>query len=111
LRYIMAVLFINGKKNVVEGNNVSIVNGVITVDGKAVETKLSGIVKIIWEGPIANVKSDSSIVVNGDVSGNVAAGSHVSCENVNGSVAAGSHINCESIGGNASAGSYINRGD
>lgn len=109
--YNMATIVINGVRISVEGNDVSISNGIVKVGGKTITEGLSGIVEIRWEGPVANVRSDSSVVVNGDVTGNVAAGSHVSCDNVGGSVAAGSHISCESIGGNASAGSHITRGD
>lgn len=107
----MATIVINGVRISVEGNDVSISNGIVKVGGKTILEGLSGVVEIQWEGPVANVRSDSSVVVNGDVTGNVAAGSHVSCDNVGGSVAAGSHISCESIGGNASAGSHITRGD
>jgi len=58
-----------------------------------------------------NVTAECGLQVEGDIQGNVAAGSHVSCGEIGGDVAAGSHITCGGIGGNASAGSHIDCGE
>ena len=58
-----------------------------------------------------NVTAECGLQVEGDIQGNVAAGSHVSCGEIGGDVAAGSHITCADIGGDASAGSHITCAD
>lgn len=70
----MNVIVINGKRITVEGNNVSVVNNRVYVDGKEVtDSALSGIVEIKWEGPLATLRSDASVSC-GHVNGNVMAG-------------------------------------
>jgi hypothetical protein len=53
---------INGNSIQVSGNNVSIVNGVIKVNGVVVASDLTGEVNIKWEGDHpANLNSDASV--------------------------------------------------
>jgi hypothetical protein len=106
----MAVITINGKKISVAGNNVTITDDRVMVDGKVVEEGLSGIVEVKWEGPLANLKSDSSVSC-GDVGGDVSAGSSVNCDAVHGSVSAGSSVICDEVGNNVSAGSSVTCGE
>ena len=65
-----SIITINGKTHVVSGNNVSIKNDKVYVDGKLVESGLSGITQIKWEGPAANIDA-TTIEIKGDVNGNV----------------------------------------
>jgi hypothetical protein len=83
---------VNGKTTVVQGNNVTIKNGVVQVDGVTVQTGLQGDVKILWEGPLASVESDCSIEC-GEVHGDVEGGNSVKCGNVQGNVWAGNSVN------------------
>lgn len=105
----MGTINVNGK--IYKGNNISITNGHVIIDGKEQDgEKLSGVVKVIVEGDIENVKSDESIEVKGNVKGNVDAGGSVQCENVGGDVDAGGSINAGDIEGDVDAGGSVNCG-
>ena len=59
------VININGKSISVQGNNISIMNGTVYVDGKLVEEGLSGDVRITFEGDLASLDTSASVTVNG----------------------------------------------
>lgn len=103
----MSVININGKRIEVQGNNISINNGVVTVDGVTVEEGLQGVVKVVWEGPLASLEADTSVEC-GDVHGDVRGGNSVTCKNVQGNVRAGNSVNCGKVGGNCRAGNSVN---
>lgn len=101
-------IVINGKSFNVKGNNVSIINNKVYVDGKQVDTgELSGEVVIKFEGDLANLQSDGGVTVNGNVHGDVDAKGSVNCGNVEGDVDAGGSINCGNVKGDADAGGSI----
>ena len=102
----MSVITINGNRIEVKGSHVSIVNGVVKVDGVTVESGLQGVVEVKWEGPIAILQSDASVTC-GDVGGDVSAGGSVHSGNIQGGVNAGGSINCQDISGSANAGGSI----
>jgi hypothetical protein len=83
----MSTIVINGRRITVAGNDISIINGIVKVGGKVIDESLSGVAQISWEGPLANLTTDTS----------------VSCGNVSGSVNAGSSVSCDSVGGSVSA--------
>jgi hypothetical protein len=64
-------IIINGKRfsNIV-GNNISITDGNIIVDGQVISEGNSGIVKIQWEGDLANLSCHNA-EISGNVQGNV----------------------------------------
>ena len=63
-----------------QGKSISIINGVVTIDGVKQEgEKLTGIVKIEITGVTANVTVDAPLVINGDVLGNVDCEGAVTC--------------------------------
>lgn len=67
----MNTIIINGKVIKVNGNNVSIVNNKVFVDGKEIETdELKGEVTIKWEGDLANLECPN-VNVKGNIQGNV----------------------------------------
>ena len=103
----MNTININGKSIQVSGNNISVINDKVYVNGKLVTEGLSGNVNISFEGELANLKADGSVEVNGEVLGNVDAGGSVKCENVQGYVDAGGSVNCKNVGGNIDAGGSI----
>jgi hypothetical protein len=70
----MSTISINGRSFSVSGNNVSVINGKVIVDGKVIEEGLSGDVNIKWEGDLASLNCN-----NCEVSGNV--GGDVKCNN------------------------------
>jgi len=102
----MSVITINGKCIEVKGSHISIVNGVVKVDGVTIESGLQGVVEVKWEGPIAILSTDASVTC-GDVGGNVSAGGSVHSENIQGSVTAGGSVHAGDISGGVTAGGSI----
>lgn len=102
----------NGKCTVngitVSGNNISVRNGVITVDGKVVKELEDKTFTIKIEGEAANVNCDQSLTVIGNIKGKVEAKGSVSCNNIEGNVTSGGSINCDDIKGDAQSGGSIN---
>lgn len=103
----MSVIMINGKRIEVQGSHISIVNGVVKVDGVTVESGLQGVVEVKWEGPIAILNTDASVTC-GDVGGNVTAGGSIHAGNIQGSAAAGGSIHAGDISGSVNAGGSVN---
>ena len=95
----MSRITINGKSFTTSGNNITIVNDKVIVNGKVIESGLSGIVKIQFEGDLANLdanvveitgnvigKVDSNtLTITGDIKGNVDSNT-VNCRDIYGSV-------------------------
>lgn len=98
------------------GRDISIINGVVTVDGQKVDMDVigtciqPGIVKIIVEGgDIHELKTDASVTCQ-DVTGNVDAGGSVRCRDVGGKVDAGGSIDCGEVHGSVDAGGSVRCG-
>ena len=89
------------------GNNISMRNGKVTIDGVEQDQKISGVVEVRVSGTLASLDCDSSVTCN-DVHGSVNVGGSITCADVSGSVNAGGSIKCREVGGNASAGGSIN---
>jgi hypothetical protein len=86
----MGTIVIDGKT--FKGNNVTIRNGAVIIDGASQPGILTGVVEIkITEGTISRLDTDASVTC-GDVAGQVSAGGSVSCNNVGGSVNAGGSV-------------------
>lgn len=101
----MANFTING--TTFSGDNITITNGRVTIDGVTQEQSLSGVVQIkITDGIIGELHSDASVQC-GDVRGNVCAGGSVNCDNVGGNVNAGGSINCDNVAGSITAGGSV----
>jgi len=89
-------IVINGKSHSVSGKNISIMNDKIYVDGILVESGLSGIVEVKFEGDIANLECTTA-TINGNVLGNVD-GTTIRCGDVGGDVD-GTTITCGDVSG------------
>lgn len=68
-----------------------------------------------YEGEALDIESYFSIECEGNISGNVKAGTHINCNTINGNnvnqqvhVVAGTSIECSSINGNVNAGTRVN---
>ena len=101
----MGSVTMNGKTFV--GNNIQIINGVLSIDGVQVESGLGGEVRLVLDGNIGSVKSSGSVTVNGNVNGNVDAGNSVHCGDVGGDVEAGNSVSCKKITGSVDAGGSV----
>ena len=90
---------VNGVTYEVEGNNVSVHNGVIYVDGNVVHSVLDNSVHITWHGDLASLQTDGAVTCN-SVQGDVIAGGSVSCYKVDGNVGSHSSVNVRQCNGN-----------
>ncbi len=97
---------VNGKSISVEGNNVSIINDTVMVDGKVIKRSASGVVKVVVQGTINELRTDASVEC-GDVAGSVEAGGSVNCKNVGKDVDAGGSVNSMKVGGDIDAGGSV----
>ncbi len=86
-----------------QGNNVSIINGHVTIDGKPIDGQLNGVVKIEIEGVLQSLATDADVHC-GDVQGDVKAGMSVTCGSVGGDVDAGMSVTCGTVAGDVEAG-------
>lgn len=101
----MATIIIDGK--VFSGNNLTIRNGVVIIDGKSQDGTVSGVVEIkVTEGTIGKLETDASVTCN-DVGGDVSAGGSVSCRNIAGGVMAGGSVTASNVGRNIQAGGSV----
>jgi len=97
----MNAITING--TTYQGNSVSIIGGNVIIDGKPAGNPVSGVVEIRVEGNLCSLDTDASVVVNGNVNGNVSARGAVNCKSVGVDVHAGGSVVCGSVGGNIQA--------
>lgn len=103
----MNTITVNGKTYEAEGKDISVINGVVMVDGKPIGEKVSGVVEIKFDGDLASLRSDAavtcknvkgnvdaggSVTALGDVGGNIDAGGSVSCSVANGQIKGGGSI-------------------
>lgn len=86
----MAKMNIDGRT--FTGNSISIVNGVVTIDGVQQDGTLSGQVQLKIEGTLDSLTTDASVNMKGQINGDVEAGGSVNCDDVGGSVNAGGSV-------------------
>jgi hypothetical protein len=91
---------INGQTFEVQGKNISVNGNSIIVDGITIQTELSGIVEIKFEGDLANLEAHN-VKIKGNVIGDVDA-HNVECGNVGGNVKA-HNVDCGDVTGNVNA--------
>lgn len=105
----MNTVNINGK--IYNGNNITIRNSKITIDGvEQKDDSAKGAVEIrVLEGTIGQLDTDLSVNCN-NVANGVNAGGSVNCEDVLGNVSAGGSVNCENVSGTVTAGGSVCRG-
>ena len=115
---------INGK-TYTSTSSISVVNGVVKIDGKKIEEDAKNVMTIkVVGGSIGELHTDQSVVcenvtgnveaggsVNADrVGGNVHASGSVSCDDVKGDVQAGGSVSCDDVGGSVKAGGSVSHG-
>jgi hypothetical protein len=90
-----SIVTINGKTHILDGNNISINNNNITVDGKLIVLPDEKNINIKIEGNVGpvDVEHCTQLMINGDVIGNLACASgDIKCGDITG--------DCSSISGN-----------
>lgn len=101
-------MVINGKSISVTGNNISVINDKVYVDGKLVEEGLVGHVTVEFKGDLANLKVGGAANVIGNVQGYIDTGGSVSITgNVGGDVDAGGSVTCGDVKGDVDAGGSV----
>jgi hypothetical protein len=91
-------------ERVVEGNNIEVKKDKILVDGETIVT-LTGDVRISFVGDLANLDCNS-VIVKGNIKGDVDATSVVSHGNIGGDVDCTS-LKCGNIGGDVDASNVV----
>ena len=87
----MGTININGVTY--EGDNISVKNGEVTIDGVLQQKTPTGKISImITGGQLSMISTDASVEVFGSVQGNVSAGGSVNCDDVGGSITAGGSV-------------------
>lgn len=99
-------IIINGVTIDVTGNNVSIKNGTVLVNGNTIKTGLSGIVQIKFEGELASLETDGNVEC-GNVQGDVRCGGSFQGGDVRGSVDCGGSFTGKNVNGNIDAGGSV----
>ena len=99
-------IIVNGITIDVEGNNISIQNGTVKVNGVKVKDGLSGKVDVKFEGDLASLQADGNVEC-GNVQGDVDAGGSVHCGNVEGNIDAGGSVQGSGVGGDIDAGGSV----
>lgn len=105
----MATIIIDGAR--FDGNNISIRNGRVTIDGKLQDGTLNGVVEVrVVEGILGRLECDAAVTC-GEVRGDVSAGGSVTCENVGGGIQAGGSVKARGrAGGTIQAGGSVSIG-
>ncbi|MFQ3543457.1 hypothetical protein Q7A53_05175 [Halobacillus rhizosphaerae] len=93
------------------GNNISITNDTVFVDGVAVDDLDNKKTEITVICNVDSIMSEESIYIKGNVTGNVEAKNNVNCDDINGNVTAGNNVNCDDIDGDVKAERNINCDD
>jgi len=122
----MGTVNINGV--VYEGNNISIVNGVVKIDGviqtgEHLEKKIAEIrvidgtigalrtdASVYCQDVTGNIDAGGSVTVQGSVGGEIDAGGSIKCGDVTGNVDAGGSVTCGKISGSVDAGGSVRHG-
>ncbi len=100
----MGEIWIDGK--VFRGSRVSIINGVVTVDGVRQDGALSGVVEVRVTGALHDLTTDGPVTCQ-NVTGDVQAGGSITCGAVGGDVQAGGSVECGNVRGSIMAGGSV----
>lgn len=89
-----------------EVQTITIGKGVVKFD-TVHKADVGEVLRIEVEGDLANLTSEASVIISGNVSGDVQASGSVHCGNVAGHVKAGGPVHCQNVKGNLTAGGPI----
>lgn len=103
----MNTIIVNGTRIQTNGNNISVINNSIYVDGKVVQSDLSGDVNIKFEGDLASLKCNGSATINGNIKGDVDVGGSLDCNDIVGNIDVGGSVRCGKVSGDIDAGGSV----
>ncbi len=99
-------IVVNGKSINCIGNNVSIINNKIFVDGKEITDEATKNCDVYIYGDVENIDCQGAVSCN-NVKGNIKAGGSISCDDVGGNINCGGSVSCDEIKGSVNAGGSI----
>lgn len=100
----MQKIKVNGMElEVPDGANVSINNGVVTINGSTVHNVGGANIVISSQGAKFTLKCDKDVTVDGDVNGGIEAKGNVTCRNVTGGVESEGDVKCGNVTGGIEA--------
>ncbi len=99
-------IVINGKEIKCNGNNVTVINNKVFVDGKEVSNKAIKNSNIYIYGNVKKIKCEGSVQCN-DVEGDIQCGGSVSCDDVGGNINCEGSCNCDRVNGSVTASGSI----
>ena len=99
-------IVINGKSINCSGNNVSIINNKVFVDGKEITDETINNSDVCIYGDVESIDCQGSVNCN-NVKGNIEAGGSVNCDDVGGNINCGGSVRCDEIKGSVNAGGSI----
>lgn len=102
----MNKIVVNGKTINCCGNNVSIIDNKIFVDGKEISDEIIKDCNVHIYGDVQTIKCSGSVNCN-NVKGDIQAGGSVNCDDVVGNINCGGSCICDLIEGNVTAGGNI----
>lgn len=103
----MGRITIDGKTfDVPDGSNIRIANNSVIVNQTTIAAGLSGIVKIVWEGPAASISCNGDMEC-GEINGNLTVAGNVTCENVGGNISADGNVVALRVNGSIKAGGNV----
>lgn len=112
-RHNMGTITINGRTYT--GNNISMSNGRVIIDGEDVTDQTGVDMKSILEvrvtGDIENIFCEKNITIMGNVKEYIDARGSVNCNDVGGDIKAGGSVNCDDVAGNVYANGSVNADD
>lgn len=101
----MATVTIGGQTYT--GNNISVRNGKVIIDGVEALTSSGPVIDIIVsEGVIQNLTTDGNVHAQ-NVTGDITAGGSINCVNVMGDVQCGGSVKAENVSGDIMAGGSV----
>lgn len=92
----MNKIIINGKEIKCNGNNISVINNKVYVDGKIISEEAVKNSDIYVYGNVENIKCEGSVHCN-DVKGDIKARGSVSCDNVGGNINCEGSVSCDNV--------------
>lgn len=98
----MNKIVVNGKEIICNGNNVSIINNKVFVDGKEISNVATKNCNIQIYGDVENIDCEGSVQCD-NVKGDIQCGGSVNCDDVGGNINCGGSCNCDKVNGSVTA--------
>lgn len=101
-------IVINGNVTETNGRSVSINDGTVIVDGKIIQSRITGNINVTIQGDVEKINCTGSVNVEGNVVGSIDCGgsAHVTGD-IKGNIDCGGSCTCGNVGGDINAGGSV----